>query len=116
LGVAGLAYVLIRFGSFDWDLGTLGFLALILALGALPYALVALFARWNRDSGLAQGAGVVTLGVILTFGAREMHNAFLANPDPQSGLILLFLPVAQVVMTVPLFLVRPLARVIGRRG
>jgi hypothetical protein len=91
------------------------FVALVYGLGVLPYGLVALFAHMNRGSGLALGAALATLVVIGLFGFRELRNAFVANPDAQSALVLLFLPINQLGLLLPLVAGLMLARFL-RRG
>jgi hypothetical protein len=78
------------------------FVVLVFALGALPYGVAVLAARAMRASVLAQSATAVTLAGMIGFGVRELHNAFVINPDAQSALILLFLPIVQIGFLIPL--------------
>jgi glucan phosphoethanolaminetransferase (alkaline phosphatase superfamily) len=106
---AGFLFWASDFGSSgsggSQGIAAFAFMAFVFAFGALPYALAMLFARANREWLPALGAALLVLILLAGFAVREYHNAWVVNPDPQSALILLFLPAAQIILTLPLFAV-----------
>jgi hypothetical protein len=83
----------------------------------LPYAIVWQEAR--RRTG-RPGPCVVLLVAAITltvFSALVLYGAFIAHPDPQSGLVFIFIPLYQLLGLVPFFiLARYLAKRSGRTG
>lgn len=73
------------------------------AWALLPYGLLAV--RAERAAGHRGATTIVLVGSVLAtaFGVFALYMAFVAQPDPQSGLVVLFVPVWQLVGLVPFF-------------
>ncbi|MFQ5546786.1 MAG: hypothetical protein ACE5FV_00730 [Woeseia sp.] len=69
--------------------------------GLLPYALVGLTIRWLPAS---KGSGIVLCmaAVLLSaFGAFGLYQSFVVHLDPQSAIVLIFLPLWQLLGLMP---------------
>ncbi|MFQ6006862.1 MAG: hypothetical protein ACE5OQ_15330 [Woeseia sp.] len=69
--------------------------------GLLPYALVALTTRWlptNKGSGLVLLMAAVLLSA---FGVFGLYQSFVAHLDPQSAIVLIFIPLWQLLGLTP---------------
>ncbi|MDH4030083.1 MAG: hypothetical protein OEU49_04465 [Chromatiales bacterium] len=83
------------------------------AWAGVPYALV--YAASRRGPATTASHAVVFLSALAVsgFSALMLYQAFIAHPDAQSGIVLLFIPFYQVLGLLPLLWV---ARVLARRG
>ncbi|MBW2281954.1 MAG: hypothetical protein JRG82_14545 [Deltaproteobacteria bacterium] len=82
-----------------WWLGFLPFGA----WGVLPFAGVAWSVRIRRDG---PGATLLLVGAVLLTSASTflLYQAFVAEPDAQSGIVFVFLPVWQILAMLPFVL------------
>lgn len=83
----------------------------------LPYAIVWQEAR--RRTGQTGPCIVLLIAAtaLTVFSAIALYGAFIAHPDPQSGLVFIFIPLYQVLGLVPFFIFeRYLAGRPGRKG
>jgi len=79
----------------------------------LPYALVGVATRWQPSSRGSQSVLCVAAVLLTCASVLLLYSAFVAQPDPQSGLILIFLPLWQGLGLLPFLGV---SRVLARRG
>lgn len=88
-----------------WELWWWGFFVPFAAWTLVPYAVLA-FAVRRRDAGPAY-AVTVCLGAALlaASSAAVLYSAFVAHLDPQSGLVLIFLPAWQLLGLMPILVV-----------
>ncbi|MBW2416282.1 MAG: hypothetical protein JRG76_17430 [Deltaproteobacteria bacterium] len=72
-------------------------------LGFLPFAGVAWSVRIRRDG---PGATLLLVGAVLLTSASTflLYQAFVAEPDAQSGIVFVFLPVWQILAMLPFVL------------
>jgi len=77
----------------------------------LPYAVVGAAARWRPFNGASRSVLCVAAALLSGISILGLHSAFVAYPDAQSGLVLVFLPLWQLVGLSPFVVVsRYLAR------
>jgi hypothetical protein len=90
------------------------FLVLVGLWGAFPYALLLGLPRWLRGHLSSRSEVAILAGSLLAIlGAAALDFlVFVARPDPQSGLVLIFLPFYQSVLAAVTLLV---AGLLGRR-
>lgn len=83
------------------------------AWAGLPYALI--YAVSRRGPATRASSAVVLLSALAVsgFGALMLYEAFIAHPDAQSGIVLIFIPFYQVLGLLPLLWI---ARWLARRG
>lgn len=79
-----------------WDLGSIMLLPMFGAWLLAPYAVLWFVSRRLRYGAQAVIHLIGSLAVGL-FGVGILIYGFVANPDPQSGLLLLFIPIWQLV-------------------
>jgi ABC-type Fe3+-siderophore transport system permease subunit len=83
----------------------------------LPYAIVRQEARRRTGQPGPRIVLLVAAIALTVFSAIVMYGAFIAHPDPQSGLVFIFIPLYQLLGLVPFFiLARYLANRPGRMG
>ncbi len=78
----------------------------------IPYALVVV--ATHREPSNLGSSSVLGVAAVLLSGASIvlLYLAFIANPDPQSGLVLVFLPLWQSLALLPFL---GLSRFLARR-
>jgi hypothetical protein len=83
----------------------------------LPYAIVWQEARRRMAQPGPRVVLLVAAIALTVFSAIVLYGAFIAHPDPQSGLVFIFIPLYQLLGLVPFFiLARYLAKRSGRMG
>jgi hypothetical protein len=92
LGLAGLMVKLLGGGRGGMVvIGAIGF-----GLWAAAPNLLLLWYAARRVACQVQSAAVLAgSGLVVGFGGYVYYNGFVAHPDPQSGLLLVFVPVYQ---------------------
>jgi hypothetical protein len=78
-----------------------GFALPFAAWTASPYAAVAVLARHCAHRRWAALVVLVAAGLLSGAGALILANAFIFNLDPQSGIVLVLLPVWQLIGLLP---------------
>ena len=85
--------------------GSLPFLIVAILWAVSPYALLVVLAR--RASGRRYWSAVLaaSASVVLAFGLYFFWLGFVAQPDPQSGLLFILVPIYQLAYVGVLFVV-----------
>ena len=87
------------------------FLPIFGAWVAFPYAAVAVVARWRPATPASHATLCIAAALLTGFGVLSLYSAFVTHLDPQSGIVLVFLPLWQLIGLTPfLLLSRHLAR------
>jgi hypothetical protein len=74
---------------------------LFAAWALLPYALLATAVRWRPSNRVSHSVLGVAAALMSGFSILGLYSAFVAHPDPQSALVLVFLPLWQLVGSLP---------------
>lgn len=109
------ALTTVGFMLFAGEPGTLVWWALFVPFAAwalFPFWLVASAARKHEGSRVDQRMALLAAALITGFGLFVLYSAFVTDPDPQSGLVLLFLPLWQLAGLLPFW---ALSRLLARR-
>ena len=87
------------------------FLPLFGAWVIFPYAAVAIVVRWRPATPASHATLCLAAALLSGFGILSLYSAFVTHLDPQSGIVLVFLPLWQLIGLTPfLLLSRHLAR------
>lgn len=87
------------------QLKSLMFVAFVVALGILPYALAACIAHRERKCLIIKGVAVANVACLLVFQAFVYYFGLIVERDALSGLLLFSVPVYLVGGLVPLYVI-----------
>ena len=94
---------LVAYSAEDAEAGTLPFLIGVMLWTVLPYAALFMLARRASTNELLAAILVLAVLVVMASGLWLFWKAFFAHPDPQSGLLFLFLPLYQLAFVAAVF-------------
>lgn len=110
-GAAATAAVMLHAGDASKFLLFAGF-----ALWALlPYAILYGAARWLVCGVSTSMTVLITALAVAGFGAFCYYDAFFVHLDPQSGLVLVFVPLCQLIVEAVVFGALAIVRFFGPR-
>lgn len=89
------------------------FLFLLAVWALLPYAIAAAAVRWQPASHASDSVLLLAAVLLAGLGTFGLYDAFILDPDPQSGLLLIFLPLWELLGLIP---VVGISRFVARRG
>ena len=90
--------------------GTLPFLILVILWACSPYAVLFVLARLSSASGPWPFLLPVCTLATMLFGLYFFWQGFFVQPDPQSGLLFIFLPFYQLAFVGVIFVVGALTK------
>ncbi|UCC13677.1 MAG: hypothetical protein JSW21_09905 [Gammaproteobacteria bacterium] len=79
----------------------------------VPYAVLYLASRRSPSTSGSRAVLLLGAAAVSGFGILMLYEAFIAHPDAQSGIVLIFIPLYQLAGLIPLLLV---ARLLARRS
>lgn len=89
------------------------FLPVFGAWAVLPYVVAGWVARWRPATPGSHAVLAIAAALLTGFGVFALYQAFVTHLDPQSAIVLVYLPIWQLVGLFPLL---ALSRVLARRG
>lgn len=114
-GILTLGFVV--YAAQDAELRSLPFLVVVILWAVAPYVAFFMLARRAPGGGYWPALLVVSVLAIMILGLYLLWLGFFAHPDPQSGLLFIFLPLYQLVFVAAIFVVGALTKAwSGRTG